>query len=163
MTTRKAGRSSGRPRAKRPMTWFNDGFVLQALAGNTAITVPLFSTVTMPAGYQSGFTILRTLIYLTWGPTTVATVVNALFALYVDTRLSLTVPPNLVSDLVDYYFHAPVASASSPAAGSDHQLIDIRTKRRIRGEERTLFARMQNTEATLGQFGMRMRFLITPS
>ena len=143
------------------MAWFNDGIDVQSLGASTSLTHPMFPPGTMPEGYIAGFTILRLLVRLTWGAAA-ADLVNALAAFYVGARNLLTVPPNLNSDLLDYYLYAGLQLPSG-GVESASQMFDIRSKRRIRGEDRTVFFRVTNNEVTAMQVGMEYRALITPS
>ena len=164
MTTRSTTRRS-RPRAARqPMTWYNDAADLQSLAGSSARTVPLFQISTLPEGFIAGFTILRLILRITYGPSTAATIVNAVNAIWVATRPSLVNPPNLNADLLDYYYYEDLQSPSSPVdAPNMVRQIDLRSKRRVRGEDRGLFWRVENNETTLMQCGMSLRALLVRS
>jgi len=105
------------------------------------------------------------ILQLTWGGSPAGIITNMLGAVFVATRASSASPPSLVSSLIDYYWHGTMASSSVGATNSPPQreLIDIRTKRRIRGEDRGAFMRVENQEAFVTQVGMRARFLLTPS
>ncbi len=163
MTTRGPGRRSFRRGSKRPTTWFNQGVDLQTLAGSTSLTSDLMPAVLLPEGYVSGYTILRLLLRLTYAATVVTDVVNALFALYVATRQSLTTPPNLNADLLDYYVFTGLQATTTGVVQSLTVPLDIRTKRRIRGEDRTVFLRVTNNEVTAMQIGVEARLLLTRS
>ena len=91
-------------------------------------------------------------------------IVNAVSAVYVATRPSVTTPPNLNADNLDYYLYTGLQSPQSPVGISTTRTpFDIRSKRRIRGEDRELFWRITNNEVTSMQIGMEVRLLCTPS
>ena len=85
-------------------------------------------------------------------------------AFYVATRGSLTTPPDLNADLLDYYLFAGMQVPQTAAPENVLRIpFDIRSKRRIRGEDRTLFFRITNNQATGMQFGMEFRALLQKS
>ena len=161
MTTPRGGRRSSRRAVRRPTSWYNDGFDLQSLAGSSALTVPLFQSSTLPEGFLAGFTVLRLIGSVVYGPSTAATILNAVVAIYVATRQSLTTPPNLNSDLLDYYYYKDIQSPSTPVgAPTMQQDFDLRSGRTVRGEDRGIFARVTNNETTLMQVGISFRALL---
>jgi len=94
----------------------------------------------------------------------IADVINALFAFYVATRNALTVPPNLNADQLDYYLYGGLQSGTSVGGTQTYsQMFDIRSGRRIRGEDRSLLFRVTNNEATAMQVGMEYRALMQKS
>jgi len=86
--------------------------------------------------------------------------VNALFAFYTATRNALTVPPNLNADFLDYYLLGHLKAGISGGTPTLTQMFDIRSKRRIRGEDRGMFFRVTNNEVTAMQVGMGYRALL---
>ena len=84
-------------------------------------------------------------------------------ALWVATWDSLTTPPNLNADFLDYYYYGDMQAASSPAPKSERVDVDIRSMRKVRGEDRGLFWRVENNEAFLMQVGMSLRALLVRS
>ena len=101
---------------------------------------------------------------ITYAAVAATDLVNAVSALYVATRNALTVPPNLNADLLDYYvftgLQAGIATAGTP---SYTRAFDLRSMRRIRGEERTMFFRVTNNEVTPMAVGMELRALLQKS
>jgi len=165
MTTRRAGRSSRSRAPKKPMLWFNNGVDLATLAGSSSITLPILTAGTYPDYLlTSGCTILRMILRLTFGASLVGEVVNALAAVYVGTRGSAATPPSLNADLANYYWfcgvQTPANPVTTPAAVVE---ADIRSKRKIRGEDTDLFWRFTNNETTAVQVGFEARFLLVPS
>ena len=163
MTTRSRGRRSFARAPKKPMIWFNNGVDLQSLAGSTSLTSPLIPAGIFPDAYIAGFTILRLILTLTHAPLVALDVVNAVAAVYVATRGSLTVPPNLNASNLDYYLYTGLQSPAAGAIQGVRTPYDIRSKRRIRGSDRELFFRVTNNEVTAMQIGMEVRMLCTPS
>ena len=164
MTTRGATRRSSRRAVRKPTAWYNDGIDLQSLAASTSLTAPLFQSSTLPEGFLSGFTVVRLIATIAFGPSTAATIVNAVGALYVATRDSLTTPPNLNADLLDYYWYGDLQSPSTVVGAPTQRVeIDLRSARRVRGEDRGIFFRVTNNEATLMQVGIGLRAVIQRS
>jgi len=163
MTQRGRGRRSFRRAPRAPMSWFNDGIDVQNLAGSTSLTSELMQTAVLPEGFISGMTILRLLVRISFAAQAAADVVNAIAAFYVATRPSLTTPPNLNADLLDYYLFAGLQAPTTAGAVAHSQVYDIRSMRRIRGEDRGLFFRVTNNEVTGIQVGMEMRALLRKS
>ena len=146
------------------MAWYNNGLDMQNLAGSTSATSQMLALGTMPEGFVSGLTILRLIGRVTVAAQAAINVVNALFAFYVATRPSLTTPPNLNADFLDYYLFGGIQIPQT--GGEEHVLtipFDIRTARRVRGEDRGLFFRITNNEVTGLQFGVEARFLLMKS
>jgi len=164
MTTRSRGRSSRSRASKKPMLWFNNGTDLFALGGNTSFTQPVLSAGTYPDYLLHGLTILRIILRITFSPQNIAEIVNAVAAVYVGSRGTAGLPPNLNADLANYYYFTSLQAPQSPA-GIQATVVqaDIRSKRRIRGEDTDLFFRVTNNEATPMQVGMEARMLLTPS
>ena len=101
---------------------------------------------------------------ITYAASSATNLVNALSAFYVATRNALTTPPDLNADLLDYYMYTGLQAPINPAGGSpSQQRFDIRTARRIRGEDRTLMFRATNNEVTDMQLGMEFRALLKKS
>jgi len=167
MTTRRASRRSFSRGSKPIMSWFNDGVDLATLAGSTSLTSPLLQNVILPVGFASGYTILRMIGRIVFAANTATSLVNAVAAIWTAPTLSLTTPPNLNADLLDYYYftglQAPegVVGASGPQMGE--RIFDIRSARRVRGEERGMFFRVTNNTANLMQVGLEFRMLLKKS
>ena len=161
MTTRGRGRRSVSRAPKPPMYWFSNANDLATLAGNTSITFPMLTAGVIPEAYLTGMTILRLIVKVYYAANAVAEIVNAVNAIYVGTRGSAATPPNLVADSANYYYLEGLSIAASPAV-TDTKVLerDIRSKRRIRGEDTDLFWRVTNLETTSMQVGMDVRMLL---
>ena len=97
------------------------------------------------------------LIKLTYAAVAATDLVNAVMALYVTVRPGIVEVPNLNADLLDYYYFAGIQQASGGFPVHDN--VDIRTKRRLRGD-RDVLLRVTNNEVTSMQVGCEVRFLM---
>ena len=162
MTTRGRGRRSSSRGSKPIMLWYNNGVDLQSLAASTSITAPLLTTGVIPEAYLHGMTILRLILRIAFSQGATNAIVNAVTAFYVGTKGTAGLPPNLNADLANYYYYGGLQLPLANQSGSPGRILeaDIRTKRRIRGEDTDLFWRVTNNEATDMQVGMEMRILL---
>ena len=147
------------------MAWFNNGLDPQTLAPNTSATTDLTTGAPpFPAGFQSGFTILRCLVTLLIAPSVSNAAAFGLAALYVATQNSLTVPPNLNADLLDYYWFQGVHSLDGGGTIPQRYDVDLRSSRRVRGEDRALFFNLVNNDLVNSlEFGLEVRMLLKKS
>ena len=160
MTTRNRGRRSSVRTAPRPArAWFNQSGVPTTISVNSQGALDLLPLGELPDGYGGGCTVRRligkvmffgTIIdtdaYFTWGVTLLTR--DALTALAL---------PDPISDLVDWYYHTVGYARENAFAGQTVTTIeyDIRTSRRIAGEDRTLAAIMHVSPAS----GTSIRFV----
>jgi len=145
------------------MSWMNDGVDMQNLAASTSLTSLLMQTSVLPAGFASGYTILRLIGRIIFAAGVATDVVNAIAAFYVALDNALTVPPNLNADLLDYYLFTGLQAPISVANGASQVSFDLRSARKVRGEDRGLFFRVTNNEASIMQVGMEFRALLRKS
>ena len=165
-TTRRAPRSRGRSRSPRPtMTWWNNAIDPQSLAPNTtAVSQLTLLAPPFPDGYQSGFTILRLIVNLVVAPTIANAAVLGIAALYVGATGLLTTPPNLLTDLLDYYWHQHIQEPTGGGTAPRAYEVDLRSARRIRGEERRLLFQITNRDLVNSlEFGLATRMLLKRS
>ena len=144
------------------MAWFNNGLDIQSLPANTNVTAILTSTAPpMPAGFPSGFTILRCLVKLVIKQDAAGVDAEGLAALYVATDGALVMPPNLQADLLDYYWFQGVQVPSNIALLPTRYDVDLRSARRVRGEDRGLLFQLLNTSLVNPlTFGLEVRMLL---
>jgi len=104
------------------------------------------------------------ILRITFGPVLADEIVNAVCAVYVGSRGTAGLPPNLNAELANYYYFVGLQAVQAPVGVTGSVIdADIRTKRRIRGEDTQLFWRVTNNEATAMQVGFEARFLLTPA
>ena len=166
MTTRRArGRSSFKRGPRPTMAWFNNGLDIQSLPANTNATSILTSTAPpMPAGFPSGFTILRCLVKLVIKQDAAGVDAEGLAALYVAADGSLVTPPDLNADLMDYYWFQGIQVPSNTALLPKSYDVDLRSGRKVRGEDRGLIFQLLNTSLVNPlTFGLEVRMLLKRS
>jgi len=105
-------------------------------------------------------TILRLILRITYSAIDVVNVVNAIAAFYVGTRGSAATPPDLNADLANYHYFTGLQAGTSVAHSPIVVEKDIRTKRKIRGEDTDYFFRVTNNEITAMEVGMECRMLL---
>ena len=144
------------------MLWFNNGLDATPLAGSTSITTPLLIAGVIPPSYLHGLTILRMILRVVWAASEPTNVCNALAAVYVGTRGTAGLPPDLNADLANYYWFAGLQSVIVSVDPTATQVMerDIRSKRIIRGEDTDLFFRVTNNETSAMNVGFECRFLL---
>ena len=166
MSTRSFTRRSRRGGARSSKAWYSNGVEQTTVAPGGGLTSNLFQVSTLPQGYLGGYTILRLILRLVVIPIAVAQANNWITAFYTDTDNGLTVPPNLNADQYDYYYLQGGGNGAALVA-PESQILDkdIRTARRIRGEDRTLMFRFENLSSSEGSvnFGVEFRALLTRS
>ena len=165
MPAKRTYRSSGRRSGSKPVVaWYNDSVLVQSLNGTSQIVFDLFPAANLPVGYQSGFTVLRFLLKVTAASTAVLQAVNLAWGAYVYGRQAIGSPPDLILDHMDYYvrdgLHLPGDPVSTQPLTSS---VDIRSARRIRGEDRSMHIQMRNTGANPLVFGLQWRALLKRS
>ena len=166
MTTRNRGKRSFRRGPGPIMSWFNNGIDMRILSASSSVTAEMLPNVILPAGFASGYTILRLIGRFVFAASDVVRRVNAVAALWVAPTLSLTTPPNLNADFLDYYIFTGLQSpigAVNQSPNVAQVAFDLRSARRIRGEDRSVFARITNNEAFDMQIGLEFRALLKKS
>ena len=87
-----------------------------------------------------------------------------LAALYVATQNSLTVPPNLNADLLDYYWFQGIGTLDGGGTIPQRYDVDLRSARRVRGEDRALFFNIVNNDLVNAmEFSLEVRMLLKKS
>ena len=145
MTTRRGSRRSRGARAPRASTvWTNQGSISQNLAAGAEGIFDLLSLARLPATLEGGLTVLRMILRLGVRAQASNTTPLGAFGVSVVTRdaFSGLAVPDPLTDLVDWYLWHGFAMFDSDSAGREWNF-DIRTARRLRGEDRTLVAVME--------------------
>ena len=152
MTSRGAPQSNQRRRTygpKQKTLWWNRASVPATVTANGTAVFDLTPLVGLPASVEGGFTCRRMLT--SWHIRPVSTGLNAFgaFGVLVAPRSASSNLPNPIVDLVDWYLlhHWWVR------AGEVNQIFpfefDIRTNRKVRGEDRSLFGILASSAASL--------------
>ena len=169
MVTRGRSRSAPRRRAtKRIYSWFNIQSTVSLLAVGGTTLFDLTPLSGLPPQYEGGFTVLRLIGNLSVRPAVSAQNIVWTHGILATTRqaLALGAIPNPVTDLVDWYMHhgAYVESDAGGVAAVQFPF-DIRTARKIRGEDRTLASTFHNSVGSGGfvETSLYVRLLLTPS
>ena len=132
----RSSRSRGGRRTQN--SWFNIGFSADVAAVGIS-AANLLPQGTMPIGWASGFTIRRLLFDLALSGQAGSTQVQAALGFWVGPWTSITSDPALPgTELMNWYLHANVDSLTTADSGPRNYKWDIRTVRRISGEDRTL-------------------------
>ena len=133
-----------------------------SLAPGFQSTSDVTANSVIPIGFAGGYSIIRTILELTLAATTLASAVNAVFGLFAGTDQNLVTPPDPETDLIDWYLLKPVSWTSNAGEFIWRFNLDIRTGRRIRGEDRTMLlttkAALSNTSNI--EFTADLRFLL---
>ena len=165
MPTNRRYRSSGRRSGSKPVTsWFNDSVLIQSLGPTSQVVFDLTPATQLPEGFLSGFTILRFLLTVVGAPTAVLQTASLIWGAYVYGRAAIGSPPDLVLDNMDYYVRDELQVPSDPVnTPLIQKQVDIRTARRIRGEDRSVHIQMRNIGSTAAIFGLSWRMLLKKS
>jgi len=164
--TQRRRTSRSRSRGPRPtMAWFNNGLDPQTLSANTNVTSNLTGAhPPFPDGFQSGFTILRLLVNLAIAPSVTNAAVLGLAAIYVGVDNLISTPPNLNADLLDYYWFQELQTMPGGLNVGRQYEVDLRSARKVRGENRSLFFQMINNDLVNDlTFGLGVRMLLKRS
>ena len=154
MTTRRRSRSSSPRRGARKATlWLNTASVPATIGAGVIANLSLAgSGVVQPEVLSGGFTCLRIFPTLSIVPDVAGQNVFGSWGIYVCTDAVSIVQP--IFDLLDYYVHRNHFARSGDTEQNDFNG-DIRTARKVRGENRLL---RFTFEAAGGSGSCTMRF-----
>ena len=142
MTTKGSVRSSRgrRGRSTRSYAWFNNQSVPISNAPGVQGLFDMLPLTGVPDGYQGGQTVMRMLLKVWARPAAVGFDSYGALGVYAGPRDSLVIgaPPDPLTDLVDWYFHTSWYINQSTLMTELIVKEDIRSARKIRGEDRTL-------------------------
>ena len=157
MTTRRRGRSSSRRSGPRRQTaWFNVASVPAVIAIGGQAILDLLDAADIPDGYAGGLTVLRMILQTVMFPGVASTDVIGAMGVAVMTRdaLAAGAVPDPIADLVDWYWLTHYRLLTQVTNEGDRLgPVDIRTKRAIRGEGRTLALVFDNSSSSGGSVG----------
>ena len=149
------------------MAWYNISSVPAVLSGNSQAHLDLSILEDIPDGYSAGFTCLRLILQVIAQPGAASTDHYGAFGVSVVSRDSFIAGalPNPITHLMDWYVlkHFYMRTESDLIA---HPIVDvdIRTARKVRGEDRTIVATLETAPASgLIRFSIQARLLLTPS
>ena len=168
MITRPPARRSRRgSRRRTPTVWFNIGSVPATVVAGLKIVFDLLPVSELPAALLAGSTVLRMIGKYTILNQTDNVNVFGAYAVAVVTRAALAAGsvPEPIGDLVDWYYHDGFNVRQEVNRDTREVTFDIRTARRIRGEDRTLMAICENSSASVSSlvFYTSMRLLMSRS
>ena len=147
------------------MSWFNNQSVPATLAIGAQSIFQLDAS--LPSALNAGYTILRMVLGLAIvSPSSNVDILGAHgVSLVTQDALTAGAVPDPETDLVDWYLldHFYLEMGSSERA-QQYQW-DIRSKRRIRGGDRTIVHVMDNSVSSTGtlRYSVWFRLLVTPS
>ena len=156
MTTRgRSRRRLGRRGPPRQTAWFNQASAPVTLGLGALANFDITAPGEIPEGYQGGFTVLRMIHTLYVRPLSLTLNIFGAYGVLVAPRASLTVLPSPITDLVDWYYQVNWNLRQADSI-TESISADIRTVRKVRGEQRTLFAVFQNNSASGGSVSVSM-------
>ena len=166
---RTASRSSSR-RSRTPTAWMSGQTIpVDVGVGVTSVVDMLDPAVNLPEGYLGGLTIRRMFARLSFRPFTANSDTFGQFGITLVTRDAIAAGaaslPSPLADNVDWYLRDGFAYTQS-ALISEQQTYDIRTARRVRGEDRSMVFLLSVSAAAgsaLSQFSLNFRLLIQRS
>ena len=165
MPTRYRARSRRRGSSNRSMWWNIASTAITVSAGGSAVfnMLPLGS---LPPALQGGLTILRMIGSLSIVPQVANLNVQFAHGILVMTEVAATagVVPDPIVDLVDWYYHQQ-RFVQQAFLDTVYFPFDIRTSRRIRGQDRTLEHTIHNSASsgTGLEYSLSARLLCTRS
>jgi len=165
MTTKRRGRSR-RSGSRVKTAWWNISTLKTSLGPGAIGIFDLLPIGALPNGFEGGLTVLRMIGALSIVPATANLPVQYAQGVLTMTTQAFTSGnvPNPLVDLVDWYYlqHGFIQQASIE---TDERPFDIRTARRIRGEDRTLVHAIINSasSATTLTYTFSTRLLLARS
>ena len=123
------------------MAWFNLSIPPQTVAIGAIAAIDLLPTAQIPVGFEGGLTVIRMIAQVNETGLLTGNNFFGAHAVYLLTRAALTALgiASPIDDLVDWYYHKGYTSnALGPQLTPETDQVDIRTARRIRGNDRTL-------------------------
>jgi len=144
--------SAGRRRAgtATPTMWWNEQSANNSLGIGASNRVSLVNPTVLPGTFEAGLTIVRMILTVLIRSSTTNVVNFGAWGVLVNTAALVV---DAIIDLYDYYIHqnwTNVANVVNDSAGMWTREYDIRTARRLRGENRTLDFVITNNAASGG-------------
>ena len=163
--------SSRRTRGRRtPTLWWNIQSVPLAVAIGAQAIFDLLPPGTIPVGVQAGVTILRMIGELQLTAQSADQDGFGAFGIALMSRdaVAASAVPDPIADLVDWYYHQNWFNNESRVGDfqeAGRTRFDIRTSRKVRGEDRTLAAVFENNAASAQavKFSVTTRMLLSKS
>ncbi len=127
--------------------WYHGSIIPVNVPPNGVGFVDITPLGLIPAGLEGGYTAKRLIGEARLGSTAVGpgNDINGAIGLYAGTRAGLLSPSNAVADLIDWWWNKPFSFQLGFAGDSFKVDIDIRSGRKIRGEDRTLIYTVANS------------------
>ncbi len=149
MTTRRRSRRSSGRSVRRPTEWFNNTSVPATLAIGGVAVFDLLPLGGLPPALEGGLTVMRMLGAFNVRVDADGATIIVGMGVCVVTRDAFAAGaiPEPITDLVDWYFlkHTHQQGLTATARIVRDYEFDIRSKRRIRGVDRTLVAVIENS------------------
>jgi len=168
MTTRRPARASSRRRGRstKPTSWFNIQIPPTLVAAGVQAVSDLLVPALLPSGMQGGMTVLRMILKLScWVNTLNDTPVGSL-GIAVGQRNNLGGFPSAIIDNLGWYYHTNVSPTGLSNSGpGEVAMVDIRSARKMRGEDMTLASAFEANAGNSGSilFALSIRFLLQKS
>ena len=159
---RRSPRSRSRRGPRRGLAWFNESFIPTAVAIGAESIVDLTPSAVIPDGYAGGFTVIRMIGQLELTSQTANSDVFGALGIMVASRSAVSLAgamPDPIIDLVDWYYHQHWFNNTASVGDMEAQgrtLFDIRSARKIRGEDRTLAGVLVNNGASAAAIKWRL-------
>ena len=151
MTSKQGARSApGRPRQRQKTLWWNVQSLPVALAADTVSNIDLTPQASIPGAVRGGFTCRRMLLTLNLRPVNTNVELQGSYGVTVAPLAGLAALPNPIVDLVDWYVQHSYYSFRTTAESYLEKSFDIRTSRKVRGEDRSLFFTIRSTVTSGG-------------
>ena len=170
MTMRRRGRRTSRRSPRKILSWFNNAGVPAAIAIGAQGLQDLLPIATLMPQFLGGLTVLRMIGTLELTAQTADQDVFGSLGIAVMTRDAFAgaAVPDPILDHVDWYYQQNWFNNESRVGDlqeAGRTSFDIRTARRIRGEDRLLAAVFENSSASAAaiKFRLSVRLLLTPS
>ena len=148
-------RTSGRRRgagSSTPTMWWNQQSAENILGAGASQSFQLANPTdaTMPGTFQAGFTVVRMILDVILRANANNQALFGAYGVFVNTALSAI---DTILDLYDYYVHqnwTQISVNANDTAQAYVRRYDIRTARRVRGEQRSLSFAITNNSGSAG-------------
>ena len=164
MPTKRRYRSSRRGSAQQ-VAWFNTQTIPATLVAGQIGFTDVTPISAIPDGYGGGFTVVRMLLSLMIRPISLDSTTTWGLGIATATRDAFLAGqgPDPAVDLVDWYYLKLGTMFRDTDSNMEEHQADIRTARKIRGQDRTLAAYLQNTSALTLSYSLFTRVLLKRS
>ena len=161
MTTRRRSRSGPRRGPRPALAWMNSATSPTSVLAGVSSFADLLPINRVPDGYAGGLTVRRMLISFNVRGETVNAENTGSFGVSVVTRDAIAgaVLPDPAADLVDWYVQKNISWFADTLAYRRWEF-DIRTSRKVRGEDRTLVAMFDNGGSAVATWTVEWRLLL---